>query len=72
MMRDNPNCEGIGPHTLGEVRVLPADDGEVVILCRQCVSCVNAWKALKNERLTPDCKYDLPAWEDLEVYKVRP
>lgn len=68
----NPNCDG--SHCLsetGEVRLLPLgakpEHGNL-IMCHTCFIYEMGWRADQNAAW--ECiNYDLPAWQDLEVYK---
>jgi hypothetical protein len=68
-------CNGSGPHSGNEVRVLPHNNTPLHgndILCRACFNREIAYRRERNQsRLHPladDAKFDLPNWEDLEVY----
>lgn len=67
---NNPNCDGNGPHSVGEVRVLATSEMSNAILCRQCFEKEIAWRKSRNtSRLNPVCeKFELPTWDSLEVY----
>lgn len=67
----NLNCDG--SHCLlqtGEVRSLPLDrQGESnAILCFHCFVQEMHWRAERNLSLSAEAKFDLPNWQDLEVY----
>lgn len=71
-MTNNPNCDGSGPHSGDEVRVLPAGTGNA-ILCRSCYEDEMAFRRERNSPnarppLAPGDRYELPAWESLKVY----
>lgn len=72
MPENNPNCDGSGPHTLGEVRVLPLgtipDHGNL-ILCHACYMRELRYRIERNRELSKDCQYRLPAWETMKPYK---
>ena len=71
----NPNCDG-GHCTSkqGEVRVLPLSRQLSVsgnlILCRACFNNEIEWRKGRNRELGKFARFDLPAWEELEVYEV--
>lgn len=68
-MTTNPNCDG--GHCLratGEVRVLPVGGEGNAILCRTCFYREIAFRKERNLELSPDCRFDLPAWDTLKVY----
>lgn len=67
-MADNHNCDGSGPHTAGEVRVLPTSPGSNAILCRSDYDREIAWRKERNKSLGEFAKFDLPAWDSLKVY----
>lgn len=67
-MREQMNCDGSGPHNAGEVRVLPLAGGGNLILCYSCWLRELQWRRLRNRELAPEARYDLPAWEALNVY----
>ncbi len=63
------NCDGSGPHTSGQVRVLPTGGQGNAILCWSCFQQEMAWRIERNQELAGDCKFDLPGWDSLEIYK---
>lgn len=67
----NWNCDGSGPHSGPEVRILrigaTADQGNM-ILCRNCFNREIAFREDRNRDLGKDCQFELPAWDSLEVY----
>lgn len=65
---ENWNCDGGGPHTAGEVRVLPTGEQSNGILCRSCFDREIAWRKERNKELSRDAAFDLPLWDDLKVY----
>jgi hypothetical protein len=64
----NSNCDGSGPHTQGEVRILPTGPHSNAILCSQCYIRELAWRRERNKDLAPDVRFDLPTWDSLKVY----
>lgn len=62
------NCDGSGPHSCGEVRVLPTTPGSNAILCKADYIREIVWRRFRNGQLAPDARYDLPEWESLRVY----
>lgn len=73
-MRDNPNCDGVGPHAQNaQVRIMPLtyDDPGIasnIIVCRACHLTELRWRKQRNRELSPEAQYDLPSWESLKVY----
>lgn len=63
---DNNNCDGSGPHTSGEVRVMPLAGGGNLIVCLACYLRELHWRRGRNEKVASP--YDLPTWKELEVY----
>ena len=63
------NCDGDGPHSGEEVRVLPLAIGYSRV-CPPCLERANAQRRVWNAR--PGCEddtpYDTPAWEALRVW----
>lgn len=57
---ENWNCDGFGPHTSGEVRVLPYAGGGNMILCKSCYEN----EKRERQRQSADC----PDWNSLKVY----
>ena len=68
---NNPMCDGSGPCSPGEVRVLPIgsipDHGNM-ILCSQCFWREIVWRTARNRELSKDCAFKLPQWADCAVY----
>lgn len=69
----NPNCDGSGPHSGEEVRVLPTGGSSNAILCFSCYRREMVYRrqrnsALATPQLSEDAKFKLPAWESLKVY----
>lgn len=64
----NPNCDGgYCTSNTGEVRVLPAGSAGNLILCHSCYDAEINYRKVRNlEVCNP---FDLPKWEDLEVYE---
>ena len=73
-MYHNNNCDGSGPCISGEVRVLRiAGTGENsgnAILCAACFRREIRWRVERNRELSPDCRFDLPAWSACKVYQA--
>jgi hypothetical protein len=70
---ENFNCNGSGPHTTGEVRKLahgkdPHHGNS--ILCRACFQHELEHRRDRNRTLEAFAQFDLPRWEDAEVYEV--
>lgn len=67
----NPNCDGAGPCSFGQVRTLPtsADPlGGNVILCRACLAFENNWRRERNKTLEPRNQFPLLPFSALNVY----
>lgn len=67
----NNNCDGSGPHTMGEVRLLPLGSSPhhgSLILCRACFEHEIAYRKERNRDLSKDCAFKLPEWASLQVY----
>ena len=64
----NWNCCGSGPHTGGEVRVLPYSRDGNLILCYACYQRELNWRRMRNRELGADAQYRLPDWISLEIY----
>ena len=69
MSATNPNCDGSGPCSFGEVRTLPTGGDNNAILCRSCFNSEIAFRQERNKQLSPDCAFKLPTWDSLEVYQ---
>ena len=75
---ENNYCDGSGPHTPGEVRVLPTGGDSNAILCRSCYFREMKYRRDRNHPnakmlgygpvLDESAKFDLPSWESLKVY----
>ena len=68
----NWNCENdkcIDPN--GEVRLLPTGGDGNAILCYTCYLHEMEYRRSRNWELSADCKFKLPAWESLKVYKIK-
>ena len=73
--RENNDCNGSGPHTAGEVRVMPHSDAPLHgndILCRACWQRALTDRRERNRSLGDFAQFALPAWETAEVYDTRP
>lgn len=65
----NPNCDGAHCRTgTGEVRKLPTGGDSNAILCRDCFRHEDQWRRERNRELEASAQFDIPTWEDLEVY----
>lgn len=68
----NPNCDGSHcQYEKGEVRKLPLNKthSSNLILCNSCTGFELAFRFKENKRLADYAKFDLPSWEELEVYE---
>ena len=66
----NNDCNGSGPHTPGEVRVMPYGGGGNDILCRACWQRALAYRRDRNRELGDFAQFKLPAWETAKVYQA--
>lgn len=67
----NNDCCGNGPHTAGEVRLMPHSDTPLHgndILCRSCWLRELSYRRERNRDLAEFARYSLPAWETEKVY----
>ena len=64
----NNDCCGNGPHTAGEVRVMPAGGDSNLILCCACWQRELSYRRERNRTLGTFAQYNLPAWETAKVY----
>lgn len=64
----NPNCDGGGPCTEGEVRILPTGGDSNAILCASCHAREMTWRRSRNRELDDDVRFDVPPWLALRVY----
>ena len=64
------NCDGSGPHTDGDVRVMPTGGDGNLILCLRCWMRENAWRAERNRELGKDAWFDLVEWQNAKVYET--
>lgn len=66
----NPNCDNDKCLSAsGEVRLLPTGGESNAILCRVCFEHEIQFRISRNRTLSQDCKFKLPAWTSLAVYK---
>ena len=68
---ENNDCNGAGPHTAGEVRLMPHSDTPLHgndILCRSCWQRELSYRRERNRALGTFAQYNLPAWETAKVY----
>ena len=64
----NPNCDSdYCTNSKGEVRVLPHGSAGNLILCFSCYQAEIAYRKVRN--LEVCYPFDLPEWEDLEIYE---
>lgn len=65
------SCDGGEGCSGQERRVLPLTreaGGSNLILCRKHLRGEIEWRRCRNGELAEDCRYPLPAWEELEIY----
>ena len=65
----NNMCDGAGPCSKGEVRVLPYAEAGNLIVCKSCFNREMIFRRQRNFELGKDCQYDVPKWADLEIYQ---
>ncbi len=69
MRPQNNMCDGSHcTSETGEVRLLPTGGDSNAILCRSCHFHEISWRKERNRSLSLDCRFPLPAWEDLAAY----
>ena len=64
-------CDGEGPHTRGESRLLPTGGGGNAILCRSCFEREITFRKEVNasiRNLSTRSRFELPAWSSLKIY----
>jgi len=72
-MNTNDNCDGAGPHTEGEVRLLPighGPGGPATItpykhFCRTCFQREKTWRFAQNKS---GRNFPVIIWDEMEVY----
>jgi hypothetical protein len=64
----NNYCDGSGPHTPGDVKLLPTGGDGNAILCRACWLSEIRWRQGRNRQLGQFAKFTLPSWEDGKPY----
>ena len=65
----NPNCDNDKcASETGEVRVLPTGGDGNAILCHTCFLHELRYRRERNQALSKDCQFKLPAWETLKIY----
>ena len=62
---DNRWCESAN----GQVRLLPLPGGANAILCFHCFAYEMRARTRANKDLAGDCRWDIPAWDSLEIYE---
>jgi hypothetical protein len=62
------NCDGSGPHSAGEVRLMPTGGDGNLILCRQCWFRENTFRLDRNRELANFAKFQIIEWQNAEVY----
>ncbi len=63
------DCCGSGPHSDGEVRIMPSGGDSNLILCRRCWQHELFYRQDRNRYLGAGMQYKLPAWETAKVYE---
>lgn len=67
-MASNWNCDGSGPHTVGEVKKLPLPGAANLILCRACWRRELQYRIARNKELAAENRFPLPEWDYAENY----
>ena len=62
------NCDGSGPHSLGDVRVMPTGGDGNMILCLRCWLKENSYRIERNRDLADFAKFDIIEWQNAKVY----
>lgn len=52
----------------GEIRRLPTGGNSAALLCHACYEHEIRWRVRRNKELEKSARFDLPAWEALEIY----
>lgn len=66
----NNGCDGAWCRTTnGDIRVLKTGSDSNALLCVSCFNHEMRWRIERNLELSPDCRFDLPTWESLKIYK---
>jgi hypothetical protein len=63
----NYNCDGSGPHSEGEVKLMPTGGSGNLILCHNCW---NHELAYRNSEMGEFAQFDLPLWSQGKVYET--
>lgn len=64
------NCDGSGPHNLGEVRLMPTGGDGNLILCRSCWNREIAYRRDRNRSLGQFAQFDLPEFDVAKEYET--
>ena len=62
------NCDGSGPHSLGDVRVMPMGGGGNLILCLRCWMKENTYRIERNRDLADFAKFEIIDWQNAKKY----
>lgn len=66
----NNNCDGSNCKCeTGPVKYIPLGDGGL-ILCKACYQHEMNWRRGCNRELLKENRFDLPTWQQLEIYKI--
>ena len=68
--KEQNNCDGSGPHSLGEVRLMPTGGDGNLILCLRCWMRENSYRIERNRELGDFAKFSIVEWQNAIVYKV--
>lgn len=67
----NPNCDGAYCRKAkGEIRVLPTGGDSNALLCHACYLNEIQFRKIRNRTLPKENQFDIPFWENLEIYKT--
>jgi hypothetical protein len=68
----NPNCDyanGKCCVSPSEIRILPLGGEGNIHCCRTHYNHEMVYRRERNKNLSDNCKFDLPPWNSLEIYK---
>ena len=62
------NCDGSGPHAVGDVRVMPTGGDGNLILCLCCWLKENTYRIERNRELGKFAQFDIIEWQNAKRY----
>lgn len=63
-------CDGVYcRHATAELRVFPASPESKVLYCHACYLNEVQFRKVRNRSLAKEYQFDIPFWENLEIYK---